>query len=70
MADLNEELFDVRAVERNIRQGIISRKDYEKYLSAIADEGEEAASTDTRMETFLGEDPTKANGSEPSSPSE
>ena len=29
----NLRLFDVRAVERNIRKGLITRKDYEKHLS-------------------------------------
>jgi hypothetical protein len=30
-------LFDARTVERNIKRGLISRKDYEKYLKSIAD---------------------------------
>ena len=61
MADLNEELFDVRVVERNIRQGIISREDYDKYLSAMGDESEESADTETRMDSFLGDDSTSQN---------
>ncbi len=30
-------LFDARVVERNIKRGIITRKDYEKYLKSLAD---------------------------------
>lgn len=33
----NERLFDSRTVERNIRKGLITRKDYEKYLKGLAD---------------------------------
>jgi hypothetical protein len=30
-------LFDARVVERNIKRGLVSRKDYEKYLKSLAD---------------------------------
>ncbi len=30
-------LFDVRIVERNIKRGIISRKEYERFLKALPD---------------------------------
>ena len=30
-------LFDARVVERNIKRGIITRKDYEKYLKSLGD---------------------------------
>ena len=30
-------LFDSRTVERNIKRGVITRKDYEKYLKTIGD---------------------------------
>jgi hypothetical protein len=30
-------LFDKRTVERNIKKGLISRKDYEKYLKGLED---------------------------------
>ena len=33
----NTRLFDVRAVERNIRKGLITRKDYEKHLKSLPD---------------------------------
>jgi hypothetical protein len=33
----NDRLFDSRTVERNIRKGLITRKDYDKYLKGLAD---------------------------------
>ena len=30
-------LFDVRTVERNIKRGLATRKDYEKYLKSLPD---------------------------------
>ena len=57
MADLNEELFDVRVIERNIRQGTISREDYEKYLSVMIDEADESTATETVMGTLVVESP-------------
>jgi hypothetical protein len=30
-------LFDLRNVERNIKRGLITRKDYEKYLKNLTD---------------------------------
>jgi hypothetical protein len=30
-------LYDKRTVERNIKKGLVSRKDYEKYLKALDD---------------------------------
>jgi len=67
MADLNDEIFDIRVVERNIREGIISREDYNKYLSAMDDEAEESADTETRMEFFLEESSTTENEASPPS---
>ena len=33
-------LFDKRTVERNIKKGLISRKDYEKYVKTLDDVGD------------------------------
>jgi len=30
-------LYDVRNLERNLKRGVISRKDYEKYLKSLQD---------------------------------
>jgi hypothetical protein len=30
-------MFDTRVVERNIQKGIVTRKDYDKFLKALAD---------------------------------
>ncbi len=39
-------LFDRRIVERNIKRGLITRKDYEKYLKSLADAAEKVKSPD------------------------
>ena len=39
-------LFDVRTIERNIRKGLTTRKDYEKYLKTLPDAAEKAATVD------------------------
>ncbi|HEY0707966.1 MAG TPA: hypothetical protein VGG33_14275 [Polyangia bacterium] len=36
-------LFDVRTIERNIRKGLTTRKDYDKYLKSLPDVAEKAA---------------------------
>ena len=45
-------LFDRRTVERNIKKGLITRKDYEKHLKTLADT--------TDKGTHGGEDPSEA----------
>jgi hypothetical protein len=37
MADIEPWLVDRRIVERNIKKGLISRAEYEKYLAQLAD---------------------------------
>jgi len=39
-------LFDVRTVERNIKRGIITRKEYERFLKSLPDAGENVAAED------------------------
>jgi hypothetical protein len=29
--------FDIRVLERNLKRGLISRKEYEKYIKSLAD---------------------------------
>jgi len=41
MAD-NETDFDVRVVERNISQGVVSEQDYKKHLKELKDASENA----------------------------
>ena len=33
----NDRLFDKRTIDRNIKKGLLSRKDYEKHLKALGD---------------------------------
>ena len=39
-------LFDRRIVERNIKRGIITRKDYDKFLKSLADSADKVRSSD------------------------
>jgi hypothetical protein len=42
----NPRLFDVRTVERNIKKGLITRKDYEKFLKSLNDSSEKVVPAD------------------------
>ena len=46
----NPKLFDRRIVERNIKKGLITRKDYEKHLKSLADVAGNIASAEERVE--------------------
>ena len=35
--------FDIRTVERNIRRGVVGRKDYDKYLKSLPDVADKVA---------------------------
>ena len=39
-------LFDTRTVERNIKRGVITRKDYEKHLKSLADASDKVIPVD------------------------
>ena len=53
-------LFDIRTVERNIKRGLITRKDYERFLKSLADVAENVAPSQT-------EEPAAAETAEPQS---
>jgi len=40
-------LFDTRTVERNIKRGIITRKEYERFLKSLADAAPNVAPAET-----------------------
>jgi hypothetical protein len=46
----NARLFDRRIVERNIKKGLVARKDYDKYLKSLADVAVNIASPEERIE--------------------
>jgi hypothetical protein len=46
-AKTSPRLFDVRTIDRNIRKGLTTRKDYDKYLKSLPDIAEKAAPTET-----------------------
>ena len=39
----DSKMYDVRTLERNLRKGLINKKDYEKYLKALPDRADNAA---------------------------
>ena len=41
-----QRVFDVRTIERSIKRGLITRKDYEKHLKALVDVTDKVAPTD------------------------
>ncbi len=53
---LDESLFDSRIVERNIRKGLITREDYEKYLDSLDDSKENAEPIESEFEENVLED--------------
>jgi hypothetical protein len=42
-------LFDVRTVERNIKRGLVTRKDYEKHLKSLPDAGDKMMPVETEQ---------------------
>ena len=38
-----QKIYDVRTLERNIRKGLITRKDYDKYLKTLPDRADNVA---------------------------
>ena len=58
--------FDVRTVERNIKKGYFTRKDYEKHLKSLPDITEKVAPADEEPDDDLDE-PTETAAGEPAS---
>jgi hypothetical protein len=58
----NLRLYDRRTIERNIKKGLITRKDYEKFLKALNDAGDKGVmggdipEVEDRIEDDLPED--------------
>ncbi len=46
---IDEHAYDVRTIERHMRSGQVSKKDYDKFLAGLEDSAAQAAETDTRM---------------------
>jgi hypothetical protein len=46
----NPRLYDRRVVERNIKKGLVSRKDYNQHLKSLPDVAGNIASPDERHE--------------------
>jgi len=46
---IDEHVYDVRTVERHVRSGLISKKDYDKFLSGLEDSAAQATESEVRM---------------------
>jgi hypothetical protein len=59
-------LYDIRIIERNIKKGLVNRKDYHEYLKTLPDAADKIApSSDLVDDDDLDEDldePTGPNG--------
>ena len=51
MADIDERVVDKRVQERNVRRGLLDRKDYEKYLKDLPDVGDKGEWVTPQMPT-------------------
>ncbi len=58
MKKREEFLYDVRVASRNIREGLITKKDYDKHLSALPD-------VESNSEPLVIEDESEKGGSGP-----
>ncbi|HVY55356.1 MAG TPA: hypothetical protein VHC46_06330 [Thermodesulfobacteriota bacterium] len=60
MKKKEEFIYDVRVANRHIREGVISKNDYEKYLSELPD-------VEDKSEPLIIEDEGGISGGEPAS---
>jgi hypothetical protein len=61
----NPRLFDRRVVERNIKKGLITRKDYEKHLKSLADTAGNIASPDEHIDDGPDDEPEDETDNHP-----
>jgi hypothetical protein len=50
-------LYDVRTLERNLRKGLISKKDYDKYLKGLSDAADKATACNPESQSREAERP-------------
>ena len=59
-----QRLFDVRTIERNIKKGMTTRKDYEKHLKALADATDKVAPPEEHPDEMADDDVSDAPAGE------
>jgi hypothetical protein len=52
---MDDKLFDVRVIERHLRNGTVTREQYAAYLESLPDESERAELLSTRFSSLHGE---------------
>ena len=61
MAKLEDRRFDLRTLERNIRNGVITQKEYDEYIASLKDASENAEKMESAFEVgVLAEDDKKS----------
>ena len=61
MAKLEDRRFDLRTLERNIRNGVITQKEYDEYIASLKDASENAEKMESTFEVgVLAEDDKKS----------
>ena len=60
MSEIAEETFDTRVVERNIREGRITRAQYDAHLKKLSDDSPDSEETETRMQAVYETEVTDA----------
>ena len=56
----DERLFDVRTIERSIRRGLVTRKEYEKFVKGLPDVTEKAITAEVEPAERPAEAPAPA----------
>lgn len=64
-SEFDETLFDRRVVEKNIRAGLITQKDYERYLKSLEDDEDNSIEVNTVLGSS-GQTPRTADSDEES----
>lgn len=59
---IDESMFDTRVVERNMRRGLITQKDYQEYLESLEDNEDNAAPIESEFEVGVLEDDEEEGG--------
>lgn len=61
---MNHSKFDKRLIERNIRKGHLTPKEYQAHLSALPDAGDNVEVVEAQIESILNKDGDEPNTSD------
>lgn len=52
---IDPKLFDIRALDRNLKKGYITKKEYKQFLNAADDSAEKGSEFELDLNEFIGE---------------